>query len=84
MIRYTVVWHENAQDELARLWMEASDRRAITAAADVIDKHLSGDAPDRGAVAEGSTRVLIVPPLRVLFFVSELDRIAKVGRVTRA
>ena len=33
MTRYTVVWHQEALDELARLWIDAPDRTAVTLAA---------------------------------------------------
>jgi hypothetical protein len=29
-MRYTVVWSSSAQDQLADLWLQASDRKAIT------------------------------------------------------
>jgi len=49
MTRFTVVWHEQARDELARLWIEASDRRAIRSAAAAIDRDLAVDASHRGS-----------------------------------
>ena len=33
MIRYTVVWHDGAQDQLARIWMDAADRDDATSRA---------------------------------------------------
>ncbi len=44
MTRYTVVWHQEARDELATLWIEASDRNAVGLAAGAIDRHLLTDA----------------------------------------
>jgi hypothetical protein len=32
MIRYTVTWHREAEEELAELWLFASDRNEVTAA----------------------------------------------------
>ena len=41
MTRYTVVWHQLAEDELLRLWLAAADRQSITKAADAIDRELA-------------------------------------------
>ena len=40
MTRYTVVWVQSAQDELADLWLNAPDRNAVTTAAHAIDQEL--------------------------------------------
>ena len=59
MTRYTVVWLESAQDELAELWTRAPDRNAVTSAAHVIDVELSQDAPTKGVdLAEGQIDVV--------------------------
>jgi plasmid stabilization system protein ParE len=36
-MRYTVTWREDAQNQLARIWMEATDREAVRQASDEID-----------------------------------------------
>jgi hypothetical protein len=83
MIRYTVLWHGSAQDELAELWINARDRNAITAAAHLVDVELSQDAAVKGVdVAEG-LRAFFSPPLRVLFAVDDGDRTVEVMRVRR-
>jgi hypothetical protein len=46
MTPYTVVWHRDARDELAGLWLDAEDRNAVTLAAGTIDRHLATDASD--------------------------------------
>ena len=84
MTRYTVVWHDDAQDQLAELWMNASDRRLVTLAANAIDRHLANDAETKGIGVEGGLRQAIVPPLRLLFSVSEADRIVKILDVASA
>jgi len=78
MTRYTVVWHQEARDELAQLWIEAQDRNAVTLAARAIDRDLAADAPEKGVPAPDALRQLTAPPLRVLFAVSEPDRVAKI------
>ena len=78
MTKYTVVWHEKAQDELAQLWLDAAGRKAVSAAANQIDQTLSLDAEGKGVPLIGNLRFMAVSPLRVLFHVSEPDRLAKV------
>lgn len=81
MIRFTVVWHEDAQNQLAEIWIRASDRTAVTQAADNIDAFLAADAITKGTAVEGDLRELTIPPLRVLFGVSEPDRLVKIADV---
>jgi hypothetical protein len=83
MSRYTVVWLESAQDELAELWTIARDRNAVTAAAHIIDVELSHDAATKGVEVSEGLRALSAPPLRILFTVDEGDRLVEVVRVRR-
>jgi hypothetical protein len=83
MIRYTVVWLESAQDELAELWIAAQHRNAVTTAAHAIDVLLSQDAPTQGMPVSEGLRALFAPPLRVLFSVEEEDRVVEVACVRR-
>ena len=81
MTRYTVVWHNDALNELTSLWMASTDRRSIAAAADATDRELAQDAGLAGVTVGDDLRELLVPPLRVLFSVSEPDRLVKVTTV---
>ena len=77
---FTVVWLPAAQQRLAELWLQASDRRGITDAANAIDRRLRTDADSAGQpFFEG--RVLVVPPLVVTFRVSLDDRLVSVMEV---
>jgi hypothetical protein len=69
--------------ELATLWIEASDRRAVASAAGEIDRFLAIDADGKGTPIVDVIRLLLVPPLRILFAVSEPDRMVKVLIVER-
>ena len=79
-MRYTVTWVPAAQDELARIWMNAADRNQITRAAALIDRILGSD-PTRRAVPEGDEYRLVVRPLAVLFSFSPDDCLARVLEV---
>ncbi len=83
MIRYTVVWHDDVQNELAQVWIDATNRDAVTQAARFIDIHLSRDAASKGTSIADNLRVLVVPPLRAFFAVSEPDRLVKVLYVAK-
>ncbi|MEM8671807.1 MAG: type II toxin-antitoxin system RelE/ParE family toxin [Planctomycetota bacterium] len=83
MTRYTVVWVKSVEDELVEIWLAASDRDDIAAATYAVDKELGSDARLKGKeVAEG-LRSLNIPPLRIIFTVSEDDRLVEVVRVAR-
>lgn len=75
---YTVVWTKSAQSELAELWLNSSDRAAVTAAANVIDQTLRVDASAMGIAISEGLRALFAPPIRVLFAVRDADRIVEV------
>jgi plasmid stabilization system protein ParE len=81
MTRYTVVWSDPAQNQLARIWLEASDKQAVTAAANAIDAELAADAEKKGGELHEGLRTLDILPLHVLFTVSPPDRMVRVVTV---
>jgi hypothetical protein len=83
MIRYTVTWHRDAEQDLASLWMSATDRDDISQAFQAIDVALSSASGAAGdEIAEGLYG-LNAPPLRVLYGIRETDRIIEVEVVRR-
>jgi hypothetical protein len=83
MSRFKVDWVQEAQNELAEIWMRASDRPAVNAAATTIDNLLAADPIKNGTdIAEG-LRKLIVPPLMVFFSVRLADRYVEVANAFR-
>lgn len=80
-MNYTVVWKPAAEEELARLWTEAADRNAVSAAADQIDRLLHSRPKEEGESRSGAMRVMFIDPLGVFFHVSEPDRVVSVVRV---
>jgi plasmid stabilization system protein ParE len=76
-----VVWRPTAEATLAQIWTDATDRQAVTDAADLLDAML-GTSP--GAVGEsraGDTRILTVMPLSIYYDVHEEDRLVAVWAV---
>lgn len=74
MIRYTVLWREEVQDDLARVWIDSSNRQQLTAAADQIDAELLVDAHLKGDLISETTRLFTCAPLVVRFRIDEGDR----------
>ena len=82
-MRFTVVWTHGARDELARIWLAATDRSAVTAAANAIDTLLASNPANTGIDLTEGLRALAEPPLRVLFSVREADRLVEVVSIKR-
>jgi len=54
MTRYTVVWHALAEDELANIWLQTSDRNAVLQASNNIDQQLANNPETKGSQVSGS------------------------------
>jgi hypothetical protein len=80
---YTVVWINSALDELAELWNTAEDRQDVTNAANRIDASLRSHPYLHSESQEQDLRIQFVPPLAVLFEVSDADRKVVVRAVWR-
>ena len=74
MTRFTVVWVESALDDLARFWLKAAGKQAITDAADLADKFLAVDPASRSDVLSEGLRAVTVGSLRLFFALHEDDR----------
>jgi hypothetical protein len=70
---YTVAWTPAAQNLLATIWTNATDRVDVTAAANFIDAVLAQDPWNVGESRLGVSRVLIRPPLAVAYDVIDDD-----------
>jgi len=80
---FTVTWTEAAVQMLADIWNRASDRNAVTVAADEIDRELRVDPDTLGRPTFDTVRQYRRPPLAVEFQVNESDRIVIVAAVWR-
>lgn len=81
---YTVDWSDDALDELATLWLQASDPEEITRAQATIDTLLARAPLHHGEAVREGLRRLIVPPLRVLYTVNAMARRVEVASVKPA
>jgi plasmid stabilization system protein ParE len=78
---FTVEWTRTAENELADIWNNATDRRAVSIAQDRIDRLLGASPLTYGSdVAEGLRR-LTVAPLTVYYSVHPTDRKVEVSDV---
>ena len=80
---YTVEWLPAAEDDLARIWTAAVDRKAITDAANAIDTLLERDPYSRSESRSDQAQIMFMLPLGVLFDVDETRRVVSVWAVWR-
>jgi hypothetical protein len=73
-VKYTVLWKPVAESCLSELWTIGPDRQAVADAANFIDIVLKNDADKQGEARDATRRVLLVPPIAVLYKVEEQDR----------
>ena len=65
-MKWTVVWHPDASDNLADAWLKSSDRNAVTRATHSIEQALRHDADQKGTDFYGD-RLYVEPPLSVVY-----------------
>ena len=81
-MRYSVTWNRDAENSLTQIWLEASDRQAVTAAAHRIDRVLSQFPRLVGDDFYGDW-VYIVDSLGVAYSISDADRRVQIIHVWR-
>ena len=81
MTRYTVVWLKSVQNDVTTIWLESSDRNAITAACTEIDLELATDADAKGNELSEGLRVFDSGPLRAVYSINAEDRLVEVCRI---
>ena len=67
MPNFKVRWTNFAQSQLIQLWLNASDRSAVTAAANLIDRELASSPMSKGRPLLPGFREYEAPPLSVVF-----------------
>jgi plasmid stabilization system protein ParE len=73
-VNYRVLWRRIARNQLADIWLAATDRAAVSAAAHRVDKLLSRDPVGCSESRDPGRRVAIVEPLTVFFRIVEDDK----------
>jgi len=82
-MNWTVVWLPKAENRLAELGTNATDRNAVRDAADRIDQLLQHDPVNQGESRGGRLRILFERPLAAYFTVDHHSRVVSVTRVWR-
>jgi mRNA-degrading endonuclease RelE of RelBE toxin-antitoxin system len=82
-MRYTVSWTPTAEQDLAGLWLRATDRETVRSAADTLDRLLREDAHLRGESRYDSLRIVHAAPLGVDIEVDQENRAVWVLKVWR-
>jgi hypothetical protein len=82
-MRWTVLWKADAESDLAEFWVNATDKAAITAAANRIDVQLRRDPLNTGESRADDDRIHVEGPLGILFTVDSMDCKVYVERVWR-
>jgi hypothetical protein len=83
MSRFTVVWSRSAKRRLAELWLDnPAIRREVTEAADQIDRALAQVPTTIGISVSPRSRLVVHPPLSVLYWISENDKQVRVIHVS--
>jgi hypothetical protein len=80
---YIVAWAPSAEQDLAEIWNNASDRAEVTAAGNEIDAALTANPLNFGEARRGITRIAFVKPLAVLFDVREDQEKVRVWDIWR-
>jgi hypothetical protein len=84
MSRFSVVFSDEAQDQLAQVWLDAGpERNAVTVASHAIEQALASDPLGCGEPEHEGLRKLDMPPLHVLYVVEEDARVVRVVLVRR-
>lgn len=73
-MNFTVIWRPQALGELADAWNATTDRNAVTAASNRIDRLLADDPLTAGESRDGDERIVFEEPLGAWF---RVDRNAR-------
>jgi hypothetical protein len=82
-MRFRVFWEDDAEAELARLWLAARDRQRLTEVSSRIEDRLRRDPESVGESRQPGIRLLFDNPLWVEFRIDAADRIVRILTVWR-
>ena len=82
-MNFTVDWLPDAEEELADIWLRATDRDVVTQAAHALDLRLQDDPNDTGESRSSGRRIAFAFPRGILFRVLSDRQLAQVLHVWR-
>jgi hypothetical protein len=82
---FTLIWSNRALDQLAEIYVsaDAAERARMAPAIEALNVRLRNDPSAEGESRAGELRITFIPLLAVAFYVSQSDRVVRVGRVRR-
>lgn len=83
MSRFGLYWQPSAIDDLADVWIDASDRVAVNLAVDFIEAQLAEYPAGWGTELSEGLYEISIRPLRILFTLDADQRMVKVLRARR-
>ena len=83
-MKFTVVWKPQAERTLLELWLESSERKRLTQAAEEIESLVRQRPETVGEGRASGRRWLFVEPLGVDYSVSVQDRVVEIINVWKA
>ena len=84
MTPYTVEWTTTAEDQLAEIWLLASDPQAVVATVAVIDAQLARNPLGHGLQVHEGLLKIRVPPLTVFYEVHPSRSLVEVSALAYA
>jgi hypothetical protein len=75
---YTITWLEEAEEQLAAVWMAADDPRAVNDAVEFVERILGYAPLDSGESRSGDVRIVFSGPIGVLYRVDPQRRIVSI------
>jgi hypothetical protein len=82
-MKYTVVWTEDADAELAEIWVHDNTRTRVTQAVNELERLLRESETARNASGVGKRRILSVDPIGIEFLVEDDDLLVTVTTIWR-
>lgn len=82
-MKWTVVYTPSAQDELATIWLDSTDRDAVSATAREIELQLSANPMGVGESRGDKRRLVIKPPLAIDYQTDPEDMLVRVVRILK-
>ena len=80
---FAVSWTDQAEQDLADIWLNASDRPAVVKAGAWLDRQLSRDPLGVGESRSDAERIVFAPPLAARYAVDPKARTVSVTSVWR-
>ena len=77
-MNYRVRWTKTARAQLTTVWLDAANWNGVTSASHQIDQILARNPHSAGESRDRGRRLLIVPPLMVVYRVIDAKQIVRV------